>query len=262
MQLLQLKRPSDYSTAPANAIPADHSSKTKAFIKKARAKHGDLYDYSKTVYVHRLSKVTIICSEHGEFKQRARDHLSGYGCRECGGAELVTTESFIIKARDRHGDRYDYSKTVYVRSKSKVIITCREHGEFEQAPTDHLTGCGCPRCPYRYSEPTSVYLMANGKQVKIGYSIDPDKRLIELNRAQPFVADIMLSWVMPDAPTARAVEADIHNQLADYHAGLSGFAGATEWFNTTPLHAQAVIANTIKQVTAAQGDQGGYNHER
>lgn len=198
MQLLQLKRPSNYSTAPANAIPAGHSSKTKVFIEKARAVHGD---------------------------------------------------------------RYDYSKTVYVRNRDKVTIICREHGEFEQKPTIHLKGCGCPRCPYRYSETTSLYLLSNGKQVKIGYSIDPDMRLIGLNRAQPFAADLILSWALPDAPTARAAEADIHKQLADYHAGLSGFDGATEWFNTTPLHAQAVIANAIKQVTAQHGGKGGYGYE-
>ena len=44
---------------------------------------------------------------------------------------MSKTQVFIEKARVKHGDRYDYSKVVYVRSKDKVIITCKEHGDFE-----------------------------------------------------------------------------------------------------------------------------------
>ena len=43
-----------------------------------------------------------------------------------------TTEEFIELARQVHGDKYDYSKTVYVNKRSKVIITCPIHGDFEQ----------------------------------------------------------------------------------------------------------------------------------
>ncbi len=52
----------------------------------------------------------------------------------------LTTEEFINKARDVHGDRYDYSKVEYVNSKAKVCIVCPEHGEFWQAPYTHLNG--------------------------------------------------------------------------------------------------------------------------
>ena len=54
------------------------------FIEKARKVHGDKYDYSKVEYVGTYDPITIICKEHGEFKQRANDHLSGHGCPICG----------------------------------------------------------------------------------------------------------------------------------------------------------------------------------
>jgi hypothetical protein len=38
---------------------------------------------------------------------------------------------FIEKARNIHGDRYDYSKVNYVNQRTKVTIICKEHGEFE-----------------------------------------------------------------------------------------------------------------------------------
>lgn len=55
-------------------------------------------------------------------------------------------EEFFRKASKKHNDYYDYSKSVYVRSKDKVIIICPEHGEFLQAPNNHVQGQGCPVC--------------------------------------------------------------------------------------------------------------------
>lgn len=58
----------------------------------------------------------------------------------------LTTEEFIKKAREVHGDRYDYSKVDYVDSQTKVCIICPEHGEFWQKPSNHLHGIRCPQC--------------------------------------------------------------------------------------------------------------------
>ena len=58
----------------------------------------------------------------------------------------LTTDDFAAKAKKVHGDRYDYSQVVYVNSKSKVKILCSEHGCFEQWPSNHLNGQGCPKC--------------------------------------------------------------------------------------------------------------------
>ena len=56
------------------------------------------------------------------------------------------TESFIKKARELYGDKYDYSKTIYKGSKELLTITCPIHGDFEQTPNHHLGGEGCPVC--------------------------------------------------------------------------------------------------------------------
>lgn len=57
---------------------------TEEFITKARAIHGDKYDYSKVEYVNNKTKVCIICPEHGEFWQTPNGHLGNKGCRKCG----------------------------------------------------------------------------------------------------------------------------------------------------------------------------------
>ena len=58
-------------------------------------------------------------------------------------AKKSTTKEFIEKAKQVHGDKYDYSKVEYVRSSEKVCIICPEHGEFWQTPNAHLQGQGC-----------------------------------------------------------------------------------------------------------------------
>jgi len=66
-------------------------------------------------------------------------------------ARKLTTEEFIEKARELHGDRYDYSKVEYVGSHAKVEISCGEHGGFMQTPSNHTNKTnprGCPRCGY------------------------------------------------------------------------------------------------------------------
>lgn len=57
-----------------------------------------------------------------------------------------TLESFVRKAREVHGDTYDYSKVEYTDNKTHVTISCPKHGDFKQRPDRHLTGTGCPLC--------------------------------------------------------------------------------------------------------------------
>lgn len=119
---------------------------TEQYIEDARKIHGNKYDYSKTEYNGAYSMVTITCPEHGDFEQRAIKHLCGHGCRICAKREQPSTQRYIEKARKVHGNKYDYSKTIYTNVKTPITITCPTHGDFEQNPSHHLKGCGCPQC--------------------------------------------------------------------------------------------------------------------
>lgn len=116
------------------------------FIKRAKNVHGDKYDYSKTKYTYSSEKVDIICPKHGVFTQNASSHLSGCGCPKCKNGVRLTNETFIERAREVHGDYYDYSKVDYKHAKLNVLIGCPRHGYFYQTPTAHIRGCGCPEC--------------------------------------------------------------------------------------------------------------------
>jgi hypothetical protein len=55
-------------------------------------------------------------------------------------------KDFIEKAIENHQDKYDYSNIIYISSITKVKIICKKHGEFEQTPSQHLSGAGCNKC--------------------------------------------------------------------------------------------------------------------
>lgn len=57
-----------------------------------------------------------------------------------------TIEIFIKKAKEIHGDRYDYSLVSYNGISQKIKILCQIHGVFKQEPGVHLKGHGCPQC--------------------------------------------------------------------------------------------------------------------
>ena len=59
---------------------------------------------------------------------------------------MYKTDEVINKFKLVHGDKYDYSKTDFIKTTVKVCIICPEHGEFWQEPHAHLKGQGCPKC--------------------------------------------------------------------------------------------------------------------
>jgi very-short-patch-repair endonuclease len=117
------------------------------FVNDAIKVHGNIYDYSKTNYITSNDKVVIICPQHGEFEQMPPSHLSGRGCPVCAGNQILNTDEFIKRAKEIHGDKFDYSQVNYVRNDIPVRIICPKHGEFLQKPVIHINNqSDCPQC--------------------------------------------------------------------------------------------------------------------
>lgn len=136
---------------------AGHGKTTNSFIEQCKIVHGEKYNYSKTIFKSVDHKVIIICKQHGEFKQKAYDHMKGSGCSKCR-SKLIsdkfrkTLNQFIQEANAIHLNKYDYSKVIYITGRHKVIITCLIHGDFMQIPDSHLQGRGCPKCNESHGE--------------------------------------------------------------------------------------------------------------
>lgn len=142
-----------------------------SFLEAAKLIHGDRYDYSETVFKNGHSPVTIICQRHGQFQQEASGHLTGStGCRQCYLIENTKTiDDFVQQAREKHGMRYDYSKSTYEHSNSKLCITCAKHGDFWQLARSHLSGSGCYKCWTRSSKMAIGWL--DFTAIQIGFPI-------------------------------------------------------------------------------------------
>ncbi len=131
------------------------------FILKSKEVHGDKYDYSLTKYNKSSEKVMIICKEHGIFEQRASNHLMGRGCYLCKSTKMYNSQKFIELSNKIHKNKYDYKKIIYNGSHSKVIITCKIHGDFNQLPTNHLSGKGCSKCATEDSRINNFFDIVN-----------------------------------------------------------------------------------------------------
>lgn len=105
--------------------------------------------------------ITVRCKLDGTVWQTKPNWLkAGRGCQTCydnrrGKTRVKGVEKFIEEAHEVHGDKYDYSKVVYINDTEKVCLVCRQHGEFWISPTKHLRDKqGCPTCGRRRIDTT------------------------------------------------------------------------------------------------------------
>ena len=127
------------------------------FILLSEKKYGkDVFKYDYVVFVNMKTPVILICSYGHQFKVSPDVHLrpeSLGGCKECQAKATSLRNSYtqgewIELARIEHDNYYSYERTKYCGSDTKVVITCPRHGDFEQLPTSHLMGYGCPTCGF------------------------------------------------------------------------------------------------------------------
>jgi hypothetical protein len=114
---------------------------TEEFISESIEIHSIKYDYSLVNYINNKTKIKIICPTHGGFEQSPQHHIKGSGCPVCSG-NVMDTKFFISDMKKKY-KYYNYSKSIYLNSSSKVIIECPIHGEFESIPGNRS---GCKKC--------------------------------------------------------------------------------------------------------------------
>lgn len=162
------------------------------FINRSKIIHGDFYDYSNLNYNGSSKPVTIKCPLHGIFKQRARNHLEGCGCKQCSLDKVSKdfsddTETFIKKSILIHGNKYDYSKVEYIDNDTKVKIICSKHGIFEQYPGNHKAGNRCPSC-----------VISKGEEVILNFLLEnkidfiPQYKFVDCKDKRPLPFDFYL----------------------------------------------------------------------
>lgn len=141
-----------------NCLACTRESKAKGAAGKLSANLASLehlgYDFSKVseTYKTTVSLVTVGCPKHGEFPTSIHYLLRGKRCPKCRVEEnaenhRVKYPDFLARAREVHGDTYEYVADSYTKFSEPMTIVCEVHGAYKQIPQNHTTGKrGCPKC--------------------------------------------------------------------------------------------------------------------
>jgi len=112
-------------------------------------------DCSSVVYTSAHSPVTLVCKKHNHIFSVPYAYAAGsrskYGCVHCQNDSCrLTQDEMLRRFKEKHGEKYSYSKAVYKNNLQKVEIICPKHGIFMQAPAMHWRGHGCMKCAVEY----------------------------------------------------------------------------------------------------------------
>lgn len=190
------------------------------FIERAKACHSIEYDYSHVNLNGMHSLVHIVCPIHGDFWQRAATHLKGHDCPKCGYIQnsLKRTkplEKFIEDAKRVHGEKYDYSETVYVNAKVKLAIRCKAHNMiFWQKPNAHLNGNGCPLCAQSHLENDILRLL---KAQKIAFEAEKTFSWLK------YQDNMYIDYFLPEYGVAIECQGEQHFRVSEYYGGEKAF---------------------------------------
>ena len=191
----------------------------KQFLDICKIKHDNFYDYSLVKYINSNTKIKIICPIHDEFKQIARNHSSGSGCKKCNNEKLkynqLDTNQFIINSKNIHGDFYDYSNVNYINGHTKVEIICPKHDRFFQKPSNHVNmGQGCPICQESKGERKILHIL---KDNNINYIKQKIFKSCKHKKHLPF------DFYLPDYNLCIEYDGKQHYESVEYWGGEKEF---------------------------------------
>lgn len=67
------------------------------FIKKSNIAHNFKYNYDKSIYINKQTKVIVICPEHGDFEVTPGAHyILKSGCPECAEKQAI---NIVLEAK-------------------------------------------------------------------------------------------------------------------------------------------------------------------
>lgn len=106
----------------------------------------DKLDFTKFLYKNNFTKSEIVCRIHGSFYRTIKQIKSGNLCNSCDDRSVNSTLLFIERSKSIHFNKYNYSRTHYTNSRTKLTIECNSHGAYTLYPIQHFRGQGCKLC--------------------------------------------------------------------------------------------------------------------
>lgn len=201
---------------------------TEDFIMRGRKHFGNKFDYAKTVYINKRSKLTITCPAHGDFEQTAQEHLDGHGCNKC---KFDVKKETQLLPKEIWLDRIAKYPLIKFKDESQiqsfhktVDLVCEIHGEFnttlgQVGRLKHI----CRDCAHNAHQTQSLRLKHIGKNAylyyvylpeidmyKFGVTLDKEARFKQLGEV------VLLAELEKEYSEACKLEHKILTQLDDY----------------------------------------------
>ena len=94
-------------------------------------------------YIDMKSKI-LVRNKYGDYLIQPIVLLKGFNISIK--SAIDKTKHWILRAKEVHGEVYDYSRINYITDYISLNIICRVHGEFNIRGSAHLSGQGCKKC--------------------------------------------------------------------------------------------------------------------
>lgn len=172
-----------------------HTMDTKSFILKSKKIHGNKYDYYKSKFIGVTNQITIICPIHGEFTQRAQEHLNGHGCLQCAIEQrkenCILPKEIWIERMKKYPLISFKDPTQIKNYHGSIDLICKIHGEFNvQLGQVGQSKYLCKQCAWQSHQTQSVRKEHIGKIAYLYYiylpEIDMYKFGVTLNKDERF----------------------------------------------------------------------------
>jgi hypothetical protein len=229
----------------------------ESFIEKVTDIWKDRYDFSKVNYKTSNIKIEVICKNHGIFNITPFNLLLGHGCKKCYiDKKTISKEDTINTLKTVHGDLYIYNLDNYVTLQSKIVATCKIHGDWTTTCEILKRGCGCYTCGLtknkvgwenhrweaggkesKFFDSYKVYLIhcfnSNENFYKIGKTYTTATKRFLKPSDMPYQW-ILVQQIEGDAKTISELEKSLHSQCKEYkYQPEIPFKGQQECFQHT-----------------------------
>lgn len=155
----------------------------------------------------------------------------------------LTHEDFLRRSKEKHNNKYDYSKSKYIRSDSKIIIICKQHGEFSQIPSHHMKGIGCRKCSndnkrFSHKDFINKINLLNSTEYKLisKYTGYKDRVLLETKYGNCYMyPESLLSGGQPSIKSAINKSEYFINMCKEVHGNTYNYDKVTYKTNSTEI---------------------------
>mgnify|MGYP007046303438 CR=1 FL=1 len=169
-------------------------------------------------YKNSTSRLFVKCPKHPHYSINVGNFTNGagYNCPHCaeesrGDRGRHELQHFLDKAKEAHGDHFDYSNYEYICSRTPSEVKCNICGErFKVSYDNHINKRrGCPGCKGKNQKQTYLFLIEKGSTpigIKFGKARNYEDRFKTQGKKTNYDLSVIGCWSYEDSYNCREAE--------------------------------------------------------